>query len=126
VIANLDVLVQPKRGPEGLGRALLEAMACAVPVVAIDRWGPAEIVRHGETGLLAPDGNVSVLAAHMEALGRDPALRRRLGDGGRAWILAHLDRADLAARFVDLVRSWTEQAPATAHPLPQLRPAIDR
>jgi glycosyltransferase involved in cell wall biosynthesis len=40
VIANLDVLVQPSRGPEGLGRTILEAMACAVPVIAVDRWGP--------------------------------------------------------------------------------------
>ncbi|MFZ0312879.1 MAG: glycosyltransferase, partial [Candidatus Korobacteraceae bacterium] len=43
VLSRLDVLVQPNRGPEGLGRSLLEAMACAVPVIAVDKWGPAEL-----------------------------------------------------------------------------------
>jgi glycosyltransferase involved in cell wall biosynthesis len=99
LIANLDVLVQPNRGPEGLGRAILEAMASAVAVVAVDRWGPAELVRDGETGVLVPVGDVHALAAAMLRLGTDPALRARLGGAGRHWVTEAFDQRRILARF---------------------------
>jgi glycosyltransferase involved in cell wall biosynthesis len=89
VIASLDVLVQPNRGPEGLGRAVLEAMACGVAVVAVERWGLGEIVRDGETGLATPHLDVEALAARMRRLGTDAALRVRLGRAGRRWVTTH-------------------------------------
>jgi glycosyltransferase involved in cell wall biosynthesis len=99
VIANLDVLVQPNRGPEGLGRTILEAMACAVPVVSVDRWGPRELVRDEETGFLVPPGDVDALADRLVRLAGDPALRARMGAAGRRAILEHGDPAMLAHRF---------------------------
>jgi len=104
IIAGLDVLVQPNRGPEGLGRAVLEAMACAVPVVTVDRWGPAEIVRDGATGLLVPPGDVTALADAMTRLADDPALRERLGAAGRGWATTHLDSDRIVGGFVDALR----------------------
>jgi glycosyltransferase involved in cell wall biosynthesis len=110
LIANLDVLVQPNRGPEGLGRAILEAMASAVPVVAVDRWGPAEVVRDGETGVLVPVGDVPALAAAMLRLGMDPALRGRLGRAGRHWVTEALDQRRILARFSAALEPWLDRS----------------
>jgi glycosyltransferase involved in cell wall biosynthesis len=60
--------------------ALCEAMASAVPVVAMEyRPGVREIVRDGLDGLVVPSGDVPGLAAAMARLMDDPAERRRLG-----------------------------------------------
>src|SRR5262249_9344252 len=88
-------------GPEGLGRVVLEAMACGVPVVTVDRWGPRELVTDGETGLLVPPGDVDALADRMRRLASDPALRVRLGAAARRWVRAHHDPATRAHGFRD-------------------------
>ncbi len=102
VLSQLDVLVQANRGPEGLGRSMLEAMACGVPVIAVDRWGPAELVQHGQTGLLFAPLDTEQLAAHMLTLARDESLRRFMGKLGHAWIHENFVSTKLA-RQVDQV-----------------------
>ncbi len=62
---------------EDWGLVLIEAMASGKPVVAVDRGGPREIVRHGHDGLLAP-GDPERFAAALLRLVREPELRRRL------------------------------------------------
>jgi glycosyltransferase involved in cell wall biosynthesis len=105
VLSRLDVLVQPNRGPEGLGRSLLEAMACAVPVIAVDKWGPAELVKHGETGLLFRPLDNEQLAAHMVTLGRDEPLRRFMGKLGHDWIHRNLVSRKLAGQLEQVLTS---------------------
>lgn len=69
---------------EGLPMTVLEAMQQGVPVVAFDcHTGPADIITHGEDGLLVPPRDVGALAASIEELIKDPALRRRLGAAAR-------------------------------------------
>jgi len=99
VIANLDVLVQPSRGPEGLGRVILEAMGCGVPVVTVDRWGPRELVRHGETGFLVPPGDSRALAEALLGIAREPTRRTAVGAAARRWFDAHADPIAAAAAF---------------------------
>lgn len=99
VLSQLDILVQPNRGPEGLGRSVLEAMACGVPVIAVNKWGPAELIQHGRTGLLFSPLDTEQLTAHMLRLGRDTSLRKTMGKGGLDWIQKNLVSMELAGNF---------------------------
>ncbi len=83
VLASLDVLVLPSAYEE-MGSVLTEAMAAGLPVVASDVGGIPEVVRHGVTGLLVPPGDVDALAAALDRLVAEPALRARLAAGARA------------------------------------------
>jgi glycosyltransferase involved in cell wall biosynthesis len=90
IVANLDILVQSNRGPEGLGRSVLEAMACAVPVITVDRWGPAELLGAARNGLAFPYHDVEAMAERMLQLGKDQEQRKSLGANGRDWICSNL------------------------------------
>jgi glycosyltransferase involved in cell wall biosynthesis len=69
---------------EGLPRAILQAMAARLPVVATAADGTAEVVREGATGFLVPRGRSDVFGERLVRLADDPALRRALGDAGHA------------------------------------------
>lgn len=84
---------------EGFGIVYLEALAHGKPCLAARAGGAPEIVRDGETGLLCPAPVEEHLGALCQALTRlrDPALRQRLGDRGRAYVAQHHSRAAFAA-----------------------------
>jgi glycosyltransferase involved in cell wall biosynthesis len=73
-----DVLVWPAIN-EAFGMALLEAQAAGLPVIAGDSGGVSAIVRHGETGLLAPEGDAVAFARAVDAVISQPILRRSMG-----------------------------------------------
>jgi glycosyltransferase involved in cell wall biosynthesis len=77
-LAASDVVVLPSVR-EQFGQVLVEGMACGLPAIAVDAWGPADIVEHGETGwLVEPDDVVSLANALVHAI-NCPAERRRRG-----------------------------------------------
>ena len=82
LLRGMDLFVLPSHA-EGTSNAILEAMATGLPVVAADTGGNAELVRHGETGLLAPSPEPAVLAEAMLRYLGDEALRRRHGAAAR-------------------------------------------
>ncbi|MBI3858365.1 MAG: glycosyltransferase family 4 protein [Planctomycetes bacterium] len=82
VLAGSHIVCLPSYR-EGLPRALIEAAACARPLVAFDVPGCREIVRPMENGLLARERTASSLAGALRTLIQDPALRRKLGARGR-------------------------------------------
>jgi glycosyltransferase involved in cell wall biosynthesis len=73
-----DVVVLPSVR-EQFGQVIVEGMACGLPAIAVDAFGPAEIIEHGTTGwLVEPDDVVSLSNALVEAVNR-PVERRRRG-----------------------------------------------
>jgi len=77
-LAAADVLAAPSRN-EGMGRAIVEAMALGLPVVGAAVGGIPAVVADGETGWLVPPGDSLALAAALVELARDEALRIKLG-----------------------------------------------
>jgi len=84
---------------EQFGLVLVEAMACEMPAVAVDRFGPAEIVVDGETGwLVEPDDAGGLAVALLHAID-DPAERARRGARGRAVAVERYGWPRLAERL---------------------------
>jgi glycosyltransferase involved in cell wall biosynthesis len=69
---------------EGLPNVVLEAMACAVPVIGSDIAGIAEAVEHDRTGFLVPPADPRSIATAARRLLGDPVLRHRMGLAARA------------------------------------------
>ena len=74
---------------EGLGSALLDAMACRKAVVGTTAGGIPEAVVDGETGLLVPPRDHQALAEAIVRMLRDDALRSRFGEAGRRRVEEH-------------------------------------
>jgi glycosyltransferase involved in cell wall biosynthesis len=83
LLGGFDAYVHPALF-EGLGIAVLEAMAAGLPVVASSVDAIPEYVHDGDTGLLVPPRTVEPLASAMARLLDEPALATRLGAAGRA------------------------------------------
>jgi glycosyltransferase involved in cell wall biosynthesis len=88
-----------KHSVEGFGLVYLEAGAHGLPVVAHAIGGVPEAVIDGETGLLVAPGDGAALTAAFARLLGDPALRRRLGEAGRARARAHTWRDSAQSLF---------------------------
>ena len=106
---------------EGLGTSALDAMACGRAVVATRAGGLAEVVDHGETGLLVPVRNFEALADAIVQLLTDPTLREEYGRTalGRAQQRFSADRmvaetAAVYAAVVDTRRGADTARPAAA------------
>jgi glycosyltransferase involved in cell wall biosynthesis len=78
----LDVLLLPSR-EEPMGRALIEAMALEVPVLAADAGGPPELVRDGRDGHLLAPGDPAAWAQAVRRIVELPERGRELGRAGR-------------------------------------------
>jgi glycosyltransferase involved in cell wall biosynthesis len=83
VLASAHIVCLPSYYKEGLPRLLLEAAACARPIVTTDTPGCREAVRHGVNGLLVPPRDAAALAESLRTLIVDPDLRVRMGHAGR-------------------------------------------
>ena len=103
-----DVLVLPSVA-EAFGLALVEAMACGLPVIACASHGPAAIVRDGESGwLVAPDDERALAAALIEAAS-DARERRRRGQRAAADARRRYGWATIAARVAALYQEVVAQ-----------------
>jgi glycosyltransferase involved in cell wall biosynthesis len=108
LLGNHQAFVLPSNY-EGHPKALLEAMACGLPVVGSDVPGIKGVIRHEETGLLASP-TVEGLAASIRRLWDEPTLRIRLGDAARAEILATLSVDRAVEQESKLIRDLARQA----------------
>jgi phosphatidylinositol alpha 1,6-mannosyltransferase len=82
-LASSDVFLNPSI-TETFGNVTLEAMACALPVLAAEASGSTSLVEDGVTGTLVDGADSEEFAAALEAYATDPELRRRHGEAGLA------------------------------------------
>jgi glycosyltransferase involved in cell wall biosynthesis len=87
---------------EGLPLAVLEAMACARPVVATAVNGTPEAVIQGETGLLVAPNAPGELAGALLTVLRDPQLAARMGAAGRVRVETHYTLLNFLTRVQGL------------------------
>lgn len=89
---------------EGLPKGLIEAAACALPLVTTDVPGCREVVSHEEDGLLVPVRNGAALADAIARLEADAPLCRRLGEAARRKALSHFDERTVIERTLEVYR----------------------
>ncbi len=90
---------------DGIPNVLVEAMACALPVVTTTAGGITELVEHDVNGLLCDPEDVDAITAAVGTVVADPALRRRLGAAGRHTAEAGYDVNSAAARLETIYSS---------------------
>ncbi len=107
LFAATDAFLLPSR-PLGSGReegvptALLEAMACGVPIVATRTGGVASIATHERSALIVPPGEPSAIAGAVSRLAADAKLRKRLGRSAARAARAHT-WPEIAPRIASLL-----------------------
>jgi glycosyltransferase involved in cell wall biosynthesis len=89
---------------ESFGFAVVEAMACAKPVVAARSAGPAEIIVPEATGFLVDSGDAKSLARELLKLVDDPSLREGMGRAARERVLEHYDSRKQALELARAIR----------------------
>lgn len=96
-----DLLAMPSVSlpADGLNVCVLDAMACAKPVVASQVAGNPLAVVQGDTGFLLPEGDVHGLAEAVAILADNRALRAKLGDAARSRVVEELGWTPLARRY---------------------------
>jgi glycosyltransferase involved in cell wall biosynthesis len=90
---------------EGLPFAVVEAMACARPVVANAVGGVPELITNGETGYLVPALDTTALAAAIARLLDDPGHAEAMGQRGRKKAGQAFNQGDSMRRTARLIRS---------------------
>src|SRR5205823_15020240 len=97
VYSSCEVYLCPS-WDEGLGMPPMEAMACGAALVTYDNGGCRDYARDGETALVARRRDVADLAARLELLASDPALRARIAAAGRRLVTTAFDWDRAVAR----------------------------
>ena len=110
LLASAELFVAPsvvdRRGQmDGLPVALMEALACGVPAVSTRLSGIPELVRDGETGLLAEPGDADSLAGAIARTLADPAAADVRAAAGRRLVEAEFDIRRSGARMAELFRA---------------------
>jgi glycosyltransferase involved in cell wall biosynthesis len=104
VFAGIDAMALPsltrKNWKEQFGRVLIEAMACETPVIGSDSGEIPNVI--GDAGLVTPEANAPALAAAIQRLGSDPALRADLARRGRERVLERFTQERVARKIASL------------------------
>ena len=107
VLQSMDVFVLPSV-EEGLGIAILEAMAAGVPVVATSVGGIPEIVTHGETGVLVAPKNPKMLADAVMDLLAHPDKADRLRQNAKSMVMKKFDIQGTVEQLMSYYQQFLE------------------
>ncbi len=99
-----DVLLFPSEY-ESFGLTALEAMSCALPVVATRNSGLSEVVDHGVSGTLCPVGDVDALSDAMVEILSNPEKAREMGEAGRRRALRCFQAKTVAENYMSVYRT---------------------
>jgi glycosyltransferase involved in cell wall biosynthesis len=88
---------------EGLGMPPMEAMACGAALVTYDNGGCRDYARDGETALVARRRDVADLAAKLERVASDPALRARLAAAGSEFVRSAFEWGRAVTRLEEIL-----------------------
>jgi colanic acid/amylovoran biosynthesis glycosyltransferase len=111
---SATLLVHPSIRPDAMPTVLKEAIALGTPVIASDLAGIPEILDHGRCGVLVPPGDAQALAAAIERLLGDEALRRTHADAGRAHAERTFDLWVNGGRLADRLRATPRRQPLSS------------
>jgi glycosyltransferase involved in cell wall biosynthesis len=90
---------------ENLGGVLLEAQACACPVIATATGGTAEVLENGKTGFLLSSRSPEEIAEAIYLLANDPSLRDRMGVDARRFVETNFS----VKQYIDrIIRSYQD------------------
>ena len=106
--AAIDIFALPSRS-DSFGLVFLEAWANSVPCVAYRAGGVAEVIHHGDDGLLARCGSTEELARHLQALVDDQPLRHRLAAIGHQRVLRDHQWSPKLDQVVNVYRELVER-----------------
>jgi glycosyltransferase involved in cell wall biosynthesis len=109
-----DVIVVPSRW-EGFGLVTLEAMGCALPLVASRTSALPEIINEGETGFLVEPDNPPELAQAINRLLADPSLARNLGQAGYDRLVTHFSIEKMVNATLDVYSEVTNMEEGAAN-----------
>lgn len=98
VMRGLHAFVLPSIA-EGISNTILEAMASALPVIATDVGGNADLVQAGETGTIVPASDVEAMAEHLHALATRPDHAQAMGRAGRQRVLDRFSMQAMVAAY---------------------------
>lgn len=98
LLAAADLFVCPSRH-EGLGSILLEAWYHGCPVVAVASQGPAEILTHGDNGMLVPIDDSSALCQTMQSVLSDAELSSQLVANGKRDYAKHYSAERIVGQY---------------------------
>lgn len=103
-LAAMDIFVFPSI-KEGLGIALLEALAAGKPCVASKTGGIEDIIKDGDNGILVEVGDAKTMAKAIEKLLADDELRIRMGQSGRKLVSARFTLERMADDIIRVYKS---------------------
>ena len=97
---------------EGISNAVLEAMACGLPIVTTDCGGMREAVTDGQEGFLTPPRDKSAMAQAVKRIWNSPELKSQMGQAARQRIISSFTLDRQAQDFVALCKHVLEREKA--------------
>lgn len=110
IVAACDIAVLPSVRREGLPKTVIEAMALGVAPIVTDTGGSAELVVHGESGLVVPPGDARALAEAIHTLASDRQRARVMGQAARRRLGTAFRVEDAVAAHLRLYREISRRA----------------
>jgi glycosyltransferase involved in cell wall biosynthesis len=101
-----DIFCFPTLG-EPFGKAIIEAMACAKPVIASNIGGPAEIIQNQKTGLLVPPAQPKILSIKILELLDNEATMKKMGTNARKTVMEKFSWEKISEMYHSLYRTLT-------------------